>query len=68
MIRLFIIDIKNRKKFYLDKTYVDAIKLLKKYTYSIKIFVYDYKVLNGYYSDYELSQLSYWYSRQYKIL
>ena len=66
MIRLFIIDIKRKKKFFIDKSYEETIKTLKKYTYSKNIFVYDYKTLK-YYSDYELSQLSYWYERQYRL-
>lgn len=68
MIRLLIWDIKNNKRFSLDKNYDDSIKLLKKYTYSNNIFVYDYVIIKNCYSDYELSQLSYWYSRQYKII
>ena len=66
MIRLDIIDIKNKKKFSLEKEYEDTIKLLKKYTYSKNIFCYNYEELS-YYSDYELSQLSYWYERQYRL-
>lgn len=66
MITLFVIDIKHKKKFTIDKSYEDTIKTLKKYTYSKNIFVYDYKTLK-YYSDYELSQLSYWYERQYRL-
>ena len=68
MIRLLIIDIKNKKKFFLDKTYEEAIKTLKKYAYSNNIFAYDYQIVNHWYSDYELSQLSYWYERQYRLI
>ena len=68
MITLKIIDIKHKKKFLLDKNYQDTIKTLKKYAYSPNIFAYDYDIGHDYYSDYELSQLEYWYERQYKLI
>lgn len=67
MISLCVYDIKNNKRFVLEKDYYSTIKLLKKYTYSRNIFCYDYSV-KDYYSAYELNQLSYWYSRQYRLL
>ena len=66
MIRLFTYDISKNKKFFIDKTYEDTIKTLKKYTYSNNIFVYDYMIVNHYYEEYELGQIAYWFGRQYR--
>lgn len=65
MIRLDIYDIKHDKKFSIEKTYEDTIRTFKKYTHSNNIYCYNYEELK-YYCEYELSQLSYWFGRQYR--